>query len=162
MKLILITSLLFLITMGNTFCQSIRPLLKKEQAYRSAQFNILQLPANGDMLGNPEYERMSYSPEEAFIYTNIPDSIIVIYLYSKGNNFKISERFKLTQVEHKSPLVISLINDDSEKLVLRLVEDNGIKFQFYYPERQVDIKGKKMMMAYEFEDVHLLGQTPKH
>tara|TARA_R110002050_G_scaffold167468_1_gene298254 strand:- start:20353 stop:20829 length:477 start_codon:yes stop_codon:yes gene_type:complete len=142
-------------TLG-TCSQNISSFLKKEQAFRSFQLNILEVSIHEDPLINKHYNGQFYSNDEGFIYMNFPDSIIVIYCPSNENDFKISERFRINQIHTTNPIVASIFTDDHEKIILKVLNENGLKIQFYYPETEISANFGNQMMAYEFDNLHVI------
>jgi hypothetical protein len=137
-----------------TCSQNISSFLKKEQAFRSFQLNMLEVSIHEDPLINKHYNGQFYSNDEGFIYMNFPDSIIVIYCPSNENGFKISERFRINQIHTTNPIAASIFTDDHQKVILKVLNENGLKIQFYYQEPEIDDGYGNQMMAFEFEKIY--------
>lgn len=149
MKTLLITFIILLF--GSTsFAQSIRSLLKKEQAFRSNEFYMLAVPSSEDAMKDPDFSRRFSNNEEGFLYLNIPDSIVVVYLDSNKDSFKISERFKVININQTDPLVVSMVDNYQKPVVMRAYGEPELVIQFYLPEFLINIEGGEKMMAYEF------------
>lgn len=148
----LLTVLIICLLACISFAQSNKKLLTEEQAYRTFHFNVLELLAGEDALNEVAYSRHPYSDDDGFIYLNLTDSLVVLYC-SSVNGLKISECIHVKQIRQTNPIVATGYNDDHENVIVKIVEEPSLRFQFYYPGKKINGPLGEQMMAYEFEDL---------